>query len=347
MTDDIFDDIDRDELRRKAARATAEAREWRARYDSERKRADAAEDAIAAVRRMEEEAPPPPKRKAPPKGKRPPKTAAAVLACSDWHVEKVVHRRQVGGKNHHDPDVSRARIARLVEAWTWYLRDAFGAGQTIDEAIVWLGGDMIENSGMPHADSAEGCAMPPGEAIMFAMQLWETVIARTLDLGITTRVVCNDGNHGRFGEHRRHQNRTGHSIETLAYHMSAGRMREASWTIADGQVTHTQVQGHVLRTQHGDSGGLRYQGGVGGLTVPYLRARPRWDAAEPADVDMIGHWHQAQVLAGRCVVNGSVCGWDTYAQAIGAPFEPPAQMAFLIDSEHGLRFAVPLYVGEP
>lgn len=344
---DIFDDIDADEARRKAARSAQEARQLRAQLDTERKRGDELQAALNAIRRMEEHAPPPPKRRAVVEGKKPPKTATAVLACSDWHVEKIIHSRQVGGRNHHSPDVSRARVMRLVEAWTWYLRDAFGAGQVIDEAVIWLGGDMIENSGMPHADSAEGCAMPPGEAILHAMESWERIIARTLDLGLPVRVICNDGNHGRFGEHRRHQNRTGHSIETLAYRMSAGRMTGANWHIADGQVTHHDVQSHVLRTQHGDSGGLRYQGGVGGLTVPYLRARPRWDAAESADYDLIGHWHQAQVLAGRCVVNGSLCGWDTYAQAIGAPYEPPAQMAFLIDSEHGLRFAVPLYVGEP
>ena len=337
----FFDSMELDDAKRELARARRRIAELQAQWERERQRADEAERAMAVATSIKESAPAVPKRSKvlPKPGKR--RKGTAVLCCSDWHCEAIVEPKQVNGRNAHDPDIHRKRIDRLITGWTWYVQ---GLSQFMDveELVVWLGGDMIENSGMPHADSAEGCAMPPGQAILLAMESWERVIMRSLELGRPVRVICNDGNHGRFGEHRRHQNRTSHSIEALGYRMSAERLRDASWAIADGVTVLSDLAGHVVRFQHGDSGGLRYQGGVGGLDVPYRRAYPRWDTLGAADVDVMGHWHTAQVMAGRGVVNGSLVGYSTFAMSIGAPYEPPRQMAFFVDEEHGLRFGTPL-----
>ena len=170
------------------------------------------------------------------------------------------------------------------------------------------------------------------------MELWERIIARTLDMGLPLHVVCNDGNHGRMTQKTKHVNRVGHSIEHMAYHESSRRMTEASWTIANGAMEIVEIAGKRVRFTHGDTGGLRYAGGIGGLSIPYGRAYPRWDTTGAADIDVMGHWHTPQVMFGRGVVNGCTVGYSTFARAIGAPYSPPAQMAFLVDSEYGLSF---------
>jgi hypothetical protein len=318
-----------------ADEAREQARMWRSRWEASEKARREAEAIVRSATKLE--GVPRPKRVKEPKAKGQ-KRATAVLLCSDWHVEKIVHASQVGGVNEHNPEVAKRRNAQLTEAWTWYLRAFARECIRVESAVIWLGGDMIENSDMPHIDSAEGCAMPPVQATRFAMELWERIIARTLDMGLPLHVVANDGNHGRMTAKTKHTNRVGHSIEHMAYHESARRMPEASWTIADGASEIVDIAGKRVRFQHGDTGGLRYQGGVGGLAVPYMRAYPRWDTIGRADIDGIAHWHSPQVIAGRGVVNGCVCGYDTFAQSIGAPYSPPTQMAFLVDREYGLSF---------
>jgi hypothetical protein len=95
-----------------------------------------------------------------------------------------------------------------------------------------------------------------------------------------------------------------------------------------------------IRFHHGD--GLKYQGGVGGLTIPVEKAISAWNKSPArADLDIFGHWHTAQ-QSRAWVSNGSLIGYNAYAVSIKASFEPPAQTYFLLDKKRGRTMTTPI-----
>jgi hypothetical protein len=79
---------------------------------------------------------------------------------------------------------------------------------------------------------------------------------------------------------------------------------------------------------------VNYGGGVGGLTIPLNKAIAQWDRAMKADLTLVHHFHQ-RFDGGHFLVNGSLIGYNTYAQAIKAAFEEAQQQFFLIHARGG------------
>jgi hypothetical protein len=83
----------------------------------------------------------------------------------------------------------------------------------------------------------------------------------------------------------------------------------------------------LIRFTHGDA--IRGTGGQSGITLPINKAIDRgWDKERQADYTVLGHFHQLH-FAPRCMVNGSVVGYNAYARYIKAGYEPPRQGMFL------------------
>jgi hypothetical protein len=89
---------------------------------------------------------------------------------------------------------------------------------------------------------------------------------------------------------------------------------------------------------------VKYQGGIGGLTVPLNKAVIGWNNARYADVTCGGHWHQYLPLP-NAVVNGSLIGYNPYAEWIRASPEKPQQASFVVDKKHGKCLDAPIWVG--
>jgi hypothetical protein len=60
------------------------------------------------------------------------------------------------------------------------------------------------------------------------------------------------------------------------------------------------------------------------------------------DVAMMGHWHQYMHLT-RLLVNGSLKGYDEYANSSNFGFETPQQSLHLTHPKHGATFRMPVY----
>ena len=90
---------------------------------------------------------------------------------------------------------------------------------------------------------------------------------------------------------------------------------------------------------------MRSLGGIGGLSVPLLKAVTRWDLAVRADYHHIGHFHTYSDF-GRVLVNGSLIGYGPFSQWIGASPEPPQQLTYMLDSKRGKCQVTPIWVGE-
>jgi hypothetical protein len=105
-----------------------------------------------------------------------------------------------------------------------------------------------------------------------------------------------------------------------------------------------QVYDKMLRIHHGHN--IKYQGGVGGISVPAGKAISQWDKERSAYLDIFGHYHQLEMDTGtsKYVLNGSIVGYNAFAVSIKAGFEQPKQGFMLIDKHRGKTVTAPIFV---
>lgn len=271
--------------------------------------------------------------------------AAAVVLCSDWHVEEVVDPSGIEYRNAFDPYIAKRRVERLLDGILW-LTEMHRERFEIRDLVLWLGGDLL--TGYIHEELEETNAMTPPEAVVFVQELIGGLIRALLERGDFERLLvpCNTGNHGRI--HKRKRAKTGHlnSYEYIIYHSLKDLFADdprVQFEIAAGHHAYVDVFDHTIRFHHGDD--VRYWGGVGGLSIPLNKAIRGWQSFKPADLTCVGHFHQ--LLHGRdFVVNGSLIGYSSFALQIKAEYEPPQQAFFLMDKRRGRTCASPIWVEE-
>lgn len=266
-----------------------------------------------------------------------------VLMCSDWHVEETVDPATVNYRNEYDPDIAERRVEYMAIGMSWLI-DQWHTGWDITEIVLWFGGDLI--SGYIHDELVESNALSPTEAVLFAQALMAELIDHLLaacPYVERIRIFCNYGNHGRTTLKRRVSTAAKNSFEWLAYQTLSQRYANndrVQFDIAGGAHIYANLYGVNTRFHHGDD--VRYQGGIGGLSIPLQKACDKWDTFIEAPLTVIGHWHQF-VDYMYAIVNGSLIGYNAYALGIKARWEPPRQGAFLIDEEWGKRLVTPVY----
>lgn len=281
--------------------------------------------------------------KAPNRAGRNPKqrVGCPVMLCSDWHVEEPVDPATVNGCNEYNLKIANACIDRLPEAFNWLMRDKRFDCRT---GIVWLGGDLI--SGYIHAELEENNFLSPVKATLWLLPRIERMLRIILaDSGLESLIVpCNDGNHGRLTHKIRVSTRTANSIEWLLYQTLAARMADEPrirFQVAAGEWNYLDVFDRTLAFTHGDS--FRYQGGVGGLTIPLRRGMNEIRKYRKVDYVSMGHFHQRMDLGDICV-NGSMIGPTPYSVRIHAQPEQRQQSWFMLDSTRGKALSAPVWL---
>lgn len=274
----------------------------------------------------------------------PGRRAGTLLAvASDWHLEEIVEPGKVGYRNEYNLEIAEARAKRFFEAVVWALGNVRHS-HDVDTLILALLGDLI--TGYLHPDNVESNALAPQEAIRFAYAVIRDGIDYLLEHGgLKTLIipVC-DGNHGRLTDKMRANTRVENSIEQLLYFFLAQHYYKnprVRFVSEPGALTHLTVYGRRIRFMHGDN--IRYQGGIGGITIPLRKALHRLDTLLPAALTVVGHFHQL-TFGARLIVNGSLIGYSPYCVAIGAEYEAPQQACVLLDSEHFDSIKIPLWV---
>lgn len=271
------------------------------------------------------------------------RTATAVADASDWHVEERVDPATIDGLNDYSPTVSRRRAGRFFEGVEWLIRSE--TRFQIADLLLRLGGDLI--TGYIHEELLEGNFLSPTEAVLFAQELLSDGIRFLLksELGLNLNVVCDFGNHGRTTIKPRVATAAKNSFEWLLYHMLAAEFRaepRVQFVIAEGHHQVSKIGNFRLHTTHGDK--IKANGGIGGIDVPINRAIAQWHQTMPADCTMIGHFHRYQP-GERVHTNGSLIGYAPFSRDIvRAPYAPPVQSFFLIDSLRGKTQCAPIWV---
>jgi hypothetical protein len=314
--------------------ADGEARKLRAELTSIRKKYDAALaklqeqgvtiESLTALRGVK------PKQYSPskPRGKRP--EATAVLVLSDWHCEERVDPDTCRGLNSFSLEVADERIKQLVQRATMLIEHERGLTD-IRRIVVAALGDFI--TGHIHDDLVEVTQLAPLAATRWAQARLDGVIDSMSRIA-PVLVATASGNHGRTTLKPRIATENDHSFEQHMYlTMAAQESRpNVSWQIGKGYLNLVNLDGFLLRCSHGHA--LKYGGGVGGLTIPALKAVSAWNAAQRADLDVFGHWHQFLYVPYRFVSNASLIGHNAFADRIKAEFQPPSQTLVVIDHDH-------------
>ena len=260
--------------------------------------------------------------------------AIALAIASDWHLEEEVVKDDIHGFNEYNLGVARQRAERFFQN-ALRLTDIYARESTITTINLNILGDIISN--WIHEELIANTLLAPADALNFALG----VLSSGIDflLRESSYIITGDlvpGNHGRMTKKMHIGDPTGTSGETFLYHALVARYaqqpRVQLRVAAKPIVYETLFESFVVRKLHGYE--VQYGGGVGGLSIPLNKKIMGWDKMIRASLTILGHFHQ--LLPGeRFLTNGSLIGYNLFAQSIGAPFEEARQAFALVHARGG------------
>lgn len=267
------------------------------------------------------------------RGALPAATYFALL--SDWHVGERVRKSEVGGLNEYNPDIAADRARQCFKSNLVMLRAARSAWNVDTLALLPIG-DFI--TGWIHDEYEAENFLTPHEESNFAYELLEDGILFLLKESDCEKILIAtaQGNHGRGTKKPRTAGSYRNSHEYWLYQRLAQRFQgepRITFQIAQGYYNDINVYGKIVRPSHGD--GVKYGGGIGGISVPFNRRIGREAQGASAEVLIYphGHFHTYDPAANR-LGNGSLIGPNAFGIRCGFAPEPAVQASFVVDSRH-------------
>jgi len=276
-----------------------------------------------------------------PKAKGKKDTEAVVVAvASDWHVEELVKKDWVLGKNEHNLEISKARAEQFFQN-ALRLTEIVARDVNVHKMVLPLLGDFITND--IHPEMMEVNLLLPNEATKRAQSYIASGIKFLLENSdLELLIPCSTGNHARTTKLPYKSTEHGHSWEHLMYDNLRWYFEDeprVKFIINDSYHTIVDILGYKVRFHHGHE--VRYQGGVGGLYIPVNKKIAQWNKAITVDLDVFGHHHSLK-HGGNFIANGSQIGYNPYAMRGGFDFEKPKQAFFVIDEKRGQTWFAPI-----
>lgn len=268
-----------------------------------------------------------------------------VALLSDWHIEEHVTYESTNGRNEYNLELSKKRgeyyfttLLKLIEIEQQSI--------PVNRLVIALLGDFF--TGNIHEEAVETNLLGTTPAVRRAEEYLLSGIQYILDNSdLELTIICHSGNHARITKKQRHGNEHAASLEYLMYHNMASYFRSekrVEFIIPEAYHSYLTIYDTVLRFHHGHN--IRYSGGIGGITTPVVKAINPWNTVRHADIDLFGHFHQA-FDGGRFIANGSLIGFNGYAVAIKADYQPPCQVMFGIHSELKISRYMTRYISFP
>lgn len=272
--------------------------------------------------------------------------ATYISAFSDAHPGALVRPREVRGLNEYSPEIFEARFERYCQGNLIMLNAARSAWD-VNTFLWWWGGDLIENF-LHDENFSENTLSPTEESLL----LFKT-LCRGIDFLLAKsdcariRIATNNGNHGRNTKKMHATGAFLRSYEFMVYQLVYEKYKDEpriEWNLCLGYEQVLDIYGWKLRTHHGDA--IKFGGGVGGVAPALYRRIHRVNSAEYADWDLMGHFHAWGFLP-RAAMNGSLIGYNAFAQRMGMPFEEPIQISWVVDAKHKMPSAMnPIFCKE-
>ncbi len=266
--------------------------------------------------------------------------ATAVVLASDWHVEERVDAAKTNGLNEYSLEISKARATQFFQRLL-KLVDKERADVHIEHIVLALLGDFITSN--IHEELPAICALGPVKAILRAQEYIASGIRFLLaNSKYRLTIVCTCGNHARITKKIHWASEQENSLEYMMYcNLAEVFKNEKRVTFLISEAYHyiLPVYDTTIRFHHGHT--IKYQGGIGGLTVPVNNKIYKWSRTPiKAELDCFGHFHQL-VDGGNFICNGSMIGYSNMGALFGG-FERPQQSLFLIDKHRGRTVHIPI-----
>jgi hypothetical protein len=266
--------------------------------------------------------------KRPPVDKRRRKAEVALIHATDWQLGKKTVTYGI------------TTLSKRMELFADKVIEITGIQRQdhpVKEAVLMLGGDMVEGLGIYESQIYEI------EAHLFE-QLFECAriiekLVRTLAENFEqVRVVCEFGNHGRIGKYGVMPK--GDNVDRMAYRIVEDRTKDiahVTWQQSDNWYQHFAIGNYRVLLVHGDE--VRTYSGTPLFGI--LRRVSAWAAGVvPTFEDCyMGHWHNpisATIGNGnRVFITGSPESGNAYAAEHLAAQARPSQRLHFIDPEKG------------
>lgn len=269
-----------------------------------------------------------------------------VTVWSDWHWAEVVDPAQIGGVNEFDMEIAHRRARLLVEK-TIYLLTRHVVNPRYPGIVVNLGGDMMSGDIHDELSATNEQPMMPALLDLYGVLRW-ALLAIADQFG-AVMVPCVAGNHGRNTRKPRMKERAHTNFDWLLYRFLAESLANddrISFYIPDGPDARYSVFGWRYLLTHGD----QFRGGDGliGHFGPVLRGQRKKQSRNAAigqefDTMIHGHFH-TYFPTQRIIGNGSLKGYDEFANMLNLDYEPAMQALWLTHPEHGVTMHLPVYL---
>lgn len=262
--------------------------------------------------------------------------ATAFVLASDWHLEQRVERNKNLYGNEYNLKIAEERAKQFFQNTVKLLKKE-QQDVTIKNMVFWLGGDFI--TGNIHTENLKVCQLGPAQATIFATNILRSGIQYILDnTDVNLIIPYNHGNHARITEKVWVSTEEDNSLEMLIYNDLEYAFKDnerVKFVPPTGSTALIEIYGLKIAFVHGHHG-LRYQGGIGGLYVPARKYVQRKFTRYGLYLLCMGHWH-TYIQDTMFLCNGSMIGYDQYADSLGCEFDIPKQTFFLIDAKRKCR----------
>lgn len=265
---------------------------------------------------------------------------------SDWHWGETVFPAQINGVNAFNLEVAHKRARTLLEK-TIYLLNNYEVRPEYPGIVVNLGGDML--SGDIHDELKESNDVPNMVALLDLFGVLTKMLETLADEYGQLFVPCVAGNHGRNTKKPQAKNRAFTNFDWLLYQFLAKRFENDArirFFIPDGPDASYRVYSHRYLLTHGDQfrGGDGIIGALGPITRGHKKKQARNSAIDLGfDTMILGHWHQYIPMLDT-IVNGSLKGYDEYAQSNNFNFQLPIQALWTTHHRLGINSMRPVYL---
>lgn len=260
-------------------------------------------------------------------------TAFALL--SDIHYEETVKGESIMGLNEYNTTIAKKRLQQFFQRVAKLLKKE-QVQTTIDTLCLGVLGDLISNS--IHEELLEVNSLQPADALNEVINEIAGGIKYLLkNTDVKLDIVCVSGNHGRGTKRVHIATESGNSLEYIAYNFLAkyfARNSRVKFFIPKAYLLYYKCHDFTVAFHHGHF--VKFQGGVGGLTIPMNKAIAQWEKMRHADLYCSGHYHTF-FDGGNFIVNGSVIGFNAYALSIKASFEKAKQTFFLVNHKYNCK----------
>lgn len=267
-----------------------------------------------------------------------------VLFMSDIHFDECVASSQIGFVNEYNREVATKRIQHTFNTSIDLLFNKT-VKPKYDGMVIAFGGDML--SGNIHEELAE----TNEDSIQRSLLTLTDLLIDGIDLHLKhfkrIFIPCVVGNHGRHHQKKRMKNKVFDNYEWLIYQFICRHYKDddrVTMLIPDGPDAIFQIYDKGFLLTHGDQ--FRGGSGISGIFTPLMLGRARKQQKSQAikknfDVMMIGHFHQ-YIHTNQLIVNGSIKGYDEFANEFNFSFERPQQALFINHPKNGMVIRTPI-----